>query len=410
MPDADDALEDAHPPDVRHALDRVAELRRRSSSRPEAFSRACSAAVSPLSGPRAAEHLGVVADGRARRARARTAASRSRCTAGARTYRGRPPPRSAAGAVPAQRPERLRELGRVAGDVAVDLAAHLRAGVCVDDDEHDRGGDQHHPRHPRRQPPAQAAPAASALRLVLRIKAIADRAHRHDRHRWPRRGAACGAGSRRRRRRRSSPGRTRSPTRRGGSARARAPGRGCAAGTTSSSNSVVESRTSSPPRRTSRVIRLTSMSPPSSVVVRRLRRDPQLRADPRGELAQRERLGQVVDGAGVEPGDAMLDLAAGREHDHRQRRLGVAQRRQHLEPAAAREHHVEHDQIDVLAQRLLGAGDAVERRGDVEPVGARARARGSRRSPARPRSRGSVRASPRAVLIARATGSTMRRS
>lgn len=43
--------------------------------------------------------------------------------------------------------------------------------------------------------------------------------------------------------------------------------------------------------------------------------------------------------------------------------------REHLEAAASRQHQVEHDEIDVLAQRRLGAADAVERDHHIKPVG-----------------------------------------
>ena len=64
----------------------------------------------------------------------------------------------------------------------------------------------------------------------------------------------------------------------------------------------------------------------------------------------------------------MLDLAARCQHDHRQHRFRVAQRCEHLEPAAPGQHHVEDDEVDVLVQRLLGSRGAVERRGDLESV------------------------------------------
>ena len=44
----------------------------------------------------------------------------------------------------------------------------------------------------------------------------------------------------------------------------------------------------------------------------------QHRADPRHQLGRRERLGQVVVGAGIEPGDLVGVERAGRQHDHRQ--------------------------------------------------------------------------------------------
>src|SRR5690349_18909238 len=57
---------------------------------------------------------------------------------------------------------------------------------------------------------------------------------------------------------------------------------------------------------------------------RRVATGPQLRADPGSQLAERKRLDQVVDGTGVEPRDALLNLAQRGQHDHRRFRLGVA--------------------------------------------------------------------------------------
>ena len=62
----------------------------------------------------------------------------------------------------------------------------------------------------------------------------------------------------------------------------------------------------------------------------------QVRAHARRELVERERLGHVVDRAGVEPGDAVVDLGPRGEHDHRQRGLQRAQLREHVEPVAVR--------------------------------------------------------------------------
>ena len=52
--------------------------------------------------------------------------------------------------------------------------------------------------------------------------------------------------------------------------------------------------------------------------------------------------------------------------------LALVQRGEHLEPAAPGKHHVEHDEIDRVTERLVGAGVAVERRVDLEPVRAQA--------------------------------------
>ncbi len=66
------------------------------------------------------------------------------------------------------------------------------------------------------------------------------------------------------------------------------------------------------------------MSPTCSDAAGFVHRQAQLRAHPRRELGERERLDQVVDGARVEAGDAILDLTARGEHEHRDRHLCLA--------------------------------------------------------------------------------------
>jgi len=52
------------------------------------------------------------------------------------------------------------------------------------------------------------------------------------------------------------------------------------------------------------------------------------------ELVKRERLGDVIDGARVQSGDAIVDLRTRGEHDHRQGGLQRAQLGEHVEPVA----------------------------------------------------------------------------
>jgi hypothetical protein len=56
----------------------------------------------------------------------------------------------------------------------------------------------------------------------------------------------------------------------------------------------------------------------------------QERVDARQQLAERERLGEVVVGAGVEAGDAILDAAARGEDQDQRRVAGGAQAAQQL--------------------------------------------------------------------------------
>ena len=81
-------------------------------------------------------------------------------------------------------------------------------------------------------------------------------------------------------------------------------------------------------------------------------RPPQQRTDARAELADRERLRDVVVGAELEPDHLVELVVAGSEHDDRHGALGP-QALADLEPIEAREHDVEHDEIDRLGVELL---------------------------------------------------------
>ena len=69
------------------------------------------------------------------------------------------------------------------------------------------------------------------------------------------------------------------------------------------------------------------------------------RAQPRHELGERERLDEVVVGAAVEAGDAVLDRVARGEHEHGRPDAVVAQPAADLEAVDAGQHHVEHDRV-----------------------------------------------------------------
>ena len=75
------------------------------------------------------------------------------------------------------------------------------------------------------------------------------------------------------------------------------------------------------------------------------------RAQPRDELGERERLDEVVVGAAVEAGDAVLDRVARGEHQHGRPDAVGAQPPADLEAVDAREHHVEHDRVVVGGAR-----------------------------------------------------------
>ncbi len=103
------------------------------------------------------------------------------------------------------------------------------------------------------------------------------------------------------------------------------------------------------------------------------------------ELVERERLGEVVVGAGVEPGDPVVDRVARRQHQHRRPDLVPPKSPARLEAVDARQHDVEHDHV------VRRGGRHPERIftavGDVGRVAlfAEARARAGRQASAGPR-------------------------
>ena len=91
--------------------------------------------------------------------------------------------------------------------------------------------------------------------------------------------------------------------------------------------------------------------------------------DPREQFPECERLGQVVAGAQVEAGDHVIRLGQGREHDHRQRLVALADRLEHLQPTELGEEDVEQDQREVLRACQRQTLIAVVRAGDRVAVG-----------------------------------------
>ena len=84
------------------------------------------------------------------------------------------------------------------------------------------------------------------------------------------------------------------------------------------------------------------------------------------QLLERERLDEVVVGAGVQALDAVGDAVAGGQHQHRRAVARRAQPAAHLEPVRLGHQHVEDDRV----RRLVG--ERVERlaavRGELHPV------------------------------------------
>jgi hypothetical protein len=96
-------------------------------------------------------------------------------------------------------------------------------------------------------------------------------------------------------------------------------------------------------------------------------RAAQQRLEPREQLLERERLGQVVVGARLQPRDAVVDGIARGEHQHRRAVAGVAHPPADLEPVEAGHQHVEQHGVGgrrgLVAHRLA----PVARERDVEP-------------------------------------------
>ena len=145
-------LEDAHAPDVGEGGIRVSEVRHRKPASPGILPEPLALGL-PHCRRSKAEDLGMVAD--------RTEAGNQHEEQ--RRVRGVGLREHVAGGrvadcrrrLAVQGLQRLMELDGVAGNVAVDLAPELRAGVLVDDQEHDRGRYQHHGGDPGGQSPSQ---------------------------------------------------------------------------------------------------------------------------------------------------------------------------------------------------------------------------------------------------------------
>ena len=75
----------------------------------------------------------------------------------------------------------------------------------------------------------------------------------------------------------------------------------------------------------------------------------QQRPHPRQQFLEGERLGQVVVGAGVQPGDPLGHRVSGGEHKDGQVVAGAAEVTAHLEPVQPWHHHVEHQGVGPVA-------------------------------------------------------------
>ena len=94
----------------------------------------------------------------------------------------------------------------------------------------------------------------------------------------------------------------------------------------------------------------------------------QQRPQPGQQLLQRERLGQVVVGAGVEALDPVADGVAGGEHQDGYVVAGGAQRAGGLDAVEPRHHHVHDDHVGRRPRRSRQRLGAVGGQGHVVPV------------------------------------------
>jgi hypothetical protein len=76
-------------------------------------------------------------------------------------------------------------------------------------------------------------------------------------------------------------------------------------------------------------------------------------ANPSEQLRQREGLHQIVVGSSIQSKDSILDPVARRENKYRCLNVPLAERLENLEPAAAREHQIEHHQVEKLGIRTV---------------------------------------------------------
>ena len=122
------------------------------------------------------------------------------------------------------------------------------------------------------------------------------------------------------------------------------------------------------------------------------------RAHARFQLLQRERLGQIVVGAQVEPAHAVLDAVLRGENQHGQLAAPAAQALQHLESAHLRQADVQDEQVEFEARR---SRNRPRRRWRRSPPSAPNRAGSARRPSARVGSSSAIRIRIRRVLSSR---------
>ena len=113
----------------------------------------------------------------------------------------------------------------------------------------------------------------------------------------------------------------------------------------SSANSFAESSTSASPRQTRRVAGSRRRSPTSSTAGRSTGAAARQRAQPREQLGERERLGQVVVGAGVEAAIRSASPSRAVSISTGDQTPSARSRRQTSSPSTPGQHQVEDDRV-----------------------------------------------------------------
>ena len=90
-------------------------------------------------------------------------------------------------------------------------------------------------------------------------------------------------------------------------------------------------------------------------------RAPQLDADAREQLVERNRLRHVVRRSELEPAELRRQVSARREDEDRQLRPAAVQRVEHVQPVEAGQHQVEEHEIPLLLDRANEAVTSVAR-------------------------------------------------
>ena len=122
---------------------------------------------------------------------------------------------------------------------------------------------------------------------------------------------------------------------------------------------MCESSSSVLPRQARSVATSYRRSPASRTVGRSTGPRARERSQARGQLVERERLGQVVVGAAIEAADPVLDRGARGEHQHRRPDPLGAHLLARREAVHAGQHHVQHRDVHILhaqnCERVIAA-------------------------------------------------------